>query len=52
MVEMIIPSGVDVVKDSVERIIIALRKAGYSSGAARYLAGKIKGSIKDDNLIQ
>lgn len=49
---MLIPSGVDIKNDSEEHIIIGLRKAGYSSGAARYLAGKLKGKIKDSNIIQ
>lgn len=52
MVEvMIIPAGIDIKNDSEEQIIVALRKAGYSAGAARYLAGKLKGRIKDNNPV-
>jgi hypothetical protein len=48
---MIVPSGVDIKNDSEEQLIVAFRKAGYSAGAARYLAGKLKGKIKDSNTI-
>lgn len=48
---MILPANADVKNDTVEQLIVAFRKAGYSAGAARYLAGKLKGKIKDDNVI-
>lgn len=48
---MIVPAGVDIKNDTIEQLIVAFRKVGYSPGAARYLAGKLKGKIKDDNVI-
>lgn len=49
---MIVPSGVDLKNDSEEQLIVAFRKAGYSPRASSYLAGKLKGKIKDNNIIQ
>lgn len=48
---MIVPSGVDIKNDTIEQLIVAFRRAGYSPGASRYLAGKLKDKIKDYNVI-
>lgn len=49
---MIIPSGVDIKNSSLEQLIVAFRKSGYSPETSDYLAGKIRGTIVDDNVIQ
>lgn len=49
---MILPADVDIEKDSVEKIQVALMKVGYGKDAARYVAGKLKGEIVDDNVLQ
>lgn len=51
VVIIIVPKGTDLKNDTEEQLIIAFRKAGYSPAASRWLAGKVKGTIKDDNPI-
>lgn len=48
---MILPSNV---KDlSYEELVKALvEDEGYTEDAAKYIAGKVKGRIKDDNIVQ
>lgn len=48
---MILPSNV---KDlSYEELVAALiEKEGYTKDAAEYVAGKVKGKIKDKNIVQ
>jgi len=48
---MILPSDADPKHDTEEQLITKLRRVGYSAGAAKYIAGKLKGRIKDDQPI-
>ena len=46
---MILPNNAN--KLSYEELVAELIESGYEKEAAEYIAGKVKGRIKDDNVI-
>ena len=48
---MILPSDVDIKKDSVEKITDALIRVGYERKAARYLAEVLKGEVEPEGPV-
>ena len=46
---MILPQNSD--KLSYEELVEELVSTGYTQEAAEYIAGKVKGKIKDDNIL-